>query len=232
VYASAMRFLLSASRRRPKGDLSVEDLVVMLHSLFDGYYIRYALDPDRFTLEKLVDVMWDLTVSMTEPGFLALHEGDAAVRDLLLERTVELVRATGEVPDIARLAKDAGLEPDDVSREFADEEELAGACLEKLCCHALELHSIADQTIEMARWTLKGFLSWIASLVDDYRPLVRAAPDAKVWGELSSCIDMMLLSSSDKLEPLKRREIASRLLGAVRNETPWEPALSMLMDVL
>ena len=74
VYASAMRFLLSASRRRPKGDVSVEDMVVMLHSLFDGYYIRYALDPDRFTLEKLVDVMWDLTVTMTEPGFLALHQ--------------------------------------------------------------------------------------------------------------------------------------------------------------
>ena len=44
-----------------------------------------------------------------------------------------------------------------------------------LCCHALELRSLADHTVELARWTLKGFLSWIASLVDDYRPLVRAA---------------------------------------------------------
>jgi hypothetical protein len=176
--------------------------------------------------------MWDLTTTMTEPGFLALHQDESPVRELLLERTVELVRKTGQVPDLSQLAKDADLEPADVSAEFADMEDLAGACLEKLCCHALELRSLADQTVELARWTLKGFLSWIASLVDDYSPLVRAAPEAKVWGELSSCIDMMLLSSSDKLEPLKRREIASKLVDSVRNGMPWEPALSMLMDVL
>jgi hypothetical protein len=72
----------------------------------------------------------------------------------------------------------------------------------------------------------------MATIVDDYGPLVGAAPEAKIWGELAWSIEMMLLSSSDKLEPIKRKEIAKKLLDAVRNGSMWEPALTMLLDVL
>ncbi len=184
VYASALRFVLSASRRRPKGNHSVEEIVVMLHSLFDGYFIRHALDPDAFPLQDLVDVMWDLTVTMTEPGFLALHEDDSPVRDLLLERTLELAKKNGSLPDLAQLAASTELELPAVWSEFSDEEQLAAACLEKLCRHALELRSLAGQTSDLARWTLKGFLSWIASVVDDYGPLVRASTRGEGLGRV------------------------------------------------
>ena len=43
---------------------------------------------------------------------------------------------------------------------------------------------------------------------------------------------MMLLSSSGKLGPIRRREIANKLLDYVRNGMSWEPALSVLLDVI
>ena len=232
VYASALRFVMSASRRRPKGDYTVEDIVVMLGSLFDGYYMRHALDRDRFPLDGLADVIWDLTVTMTEPGFLAEHDGDAHARDDLVERALAIVKNGGKLPDIAELAALANLDVLAVSNEFSEQEDLAAACLERLCRHTFELRTIAGQTVELARWTLRGFLAWIASLVHDYGSLVSAAPEAKVWGELESSIDMMLLSTSDKLEPVKRREIARKLLDSIRKGSQWEPALEMLLDVL
>jgi len=232
VYASALRFVLSAGRRRPKGDHSVEHIVVMLHSLFDGYYIRHALDPDRYPLDSLVDAIWDLTATMTEPGFLALHDGGSSVRDQLVEQTLELVKKSGDLPPFSQLAAESGIELAIVRGEFADLEMLASACLESLCRHAIELRSLARETVELARWTLRGFLSWIASIVEDYGPLVRVAPDAKIWDELASSLDMMLLSSSDRLGPMRRREIANKLLDYVRNGLSWEPALSVLLDVI
>ncbi len=232
VYTSALRFVLSAGRRRPKGDHSVEEIVVMLHSLFDGYYIRHALDPARYPLESLVDAIWGLTAAMTEPGFLAPNDGGSPVRDQLVELTLELVKKNGELPPLSQLAEESGLGLPSVTSEFPDEEQLVTACLESLCRHAIELRSLAGETVEIARWTIRGFLSWIASIVEDYGPLVRAAPDAKVWDELGSSLDMMLLSSSDKLGPMRRREIANKLLDYVRNGLSWEPALSVLLDVI
>ena len=80
VYATALQFLLSATRRRPKGERTVEEIAVMLHSLFDGYYLRHTLDAARYPLDPVVETLWDLTVVMTEPGFLASGEGSSPLR--------------------------------------------------------------------------------------------------------------------------------------------------------
>jgi hypothetical protein len=79
---------------------------------------------------------------------------------------------------------------------------------------------------------LRGFLGWLELMVREYRPLVEAATDAKVWVELSSLIDMLILSVADSLNPATRKEIAQRLVDAVRNGSDWEPALSVLLNVL
>ena len=104
---------------------------------------------------------------------------------------------------------------------------LSGSALRRSNSRAL-----AAQTNQMACWTLRGFLGWLEFLVREYRPIVKATNDAKVWVELSSLIDMLILSVADSLNPATRKEIAQRLVDAVRNGSDWEPALSVLMNVL
>jgi hypothetical protein len=232
LYASALQFILSATRRRPRGDRTVEDIVVVLHSLFDGYYLRHALDPERFPLDLVVDGLWDLTVMWTEPGFLASDEGSSPLRDDLIWATLQLVRDLNTMPDLSQVARAAHQDLQAVSGEFGNGESLAEACLERLCSQAIELRALADQTKEMASWTLRGFLGWLESVVDEYGPLVRVANDAKVWSELTALIDMLILTVADSLNPLKRNEIARKLIDAVRSGSDWEPALSVLLDVI
>jgi hypothetical protein len=232
LYSSALQFMLSATRRRPKGDRTVGDIVVMLHSLFDGYYLRHTLDAETFPLSLVVDTLWDMTVAMTEPGFLASGEDSSLSRDELVRVTLDLVRDEKLMPELSRVASSSGQELGIVSAEFVDEEELAAACLERLCSQAVELRALANQTKGMACWTLRGFLGWLESLVDEYGPMVKAANDAKIWTELSSLIDMLILSVADSLSPQTRSEIAKRLVDAVRSGSDWEPAVSVLLDVL
>jgi hypothetical protein len=145
---------------------------------------------------------------------------------------LEMVRKNGEIPSVARLATETGQRLSSVALEFASETLLAEACLDQLCRHAVELHQLADSTVGIARWTLRGLLGWLESLVEDYGPLVRAAPHAKVWEELRSSIDMILLSATDQLDGAKRKEIANKLVSAVVCGSEWEPSLTMLLDVL
>jgi hypothetical protein len=219
--------MLSATRRRPRGDRTVEDIIVILHSLYDGYYLRHALDPERFPLDLVVDALWDLTVMWTEPGFLASDEGSSPLRDDLIWATLQVVRDGNTMPDLLQVARAAHQDPQAVSAEFGDGGSLAEACLERLCSQAIELRALADQTKGMASWTLRGFLGWLESLVDEYGPLVRAANDAKVWSELTALIDMLILTVADSLNPSKRNEIARKLIDAVRSGSDWEPALSV-----
>jgi hypothetical protein len=232
LYASALQFMLSATRRRPKGDRTVEDIAVMLHSLYDGYYLRHALDAERYPLAPVVETLWDLTVVMTEPGFLASGEGSSPLRDDLIRVTLDFVSCEKKMPELSDVAIAAGHDMAVVTDEFAGEAELAEACLESLCSQAMKLRALADQTKGMACWTLRGFLGWLESLVAGYGPLVQAASDAKIWTELSSLIDMLILSVADSLNPIARQEIAKRLVDAVRSGSDWQPALSVLLDVL
>jgi hypothetical protein len=232
LYSSALQFMLSATRRRPRGERTVDDIVVMLHSLFDGYYLRHALDPNCYPLALVVDTLWDMTVAMTEPGFLASGEESSPLRDDLIRSTLTLVSNEKQMPALARVASSSRLAMSVVSTEFSSEAQLAEACLESLCSQAIELRALADQTSAMASWTLRGFLTWLESLVSEYGPLVRAADEAKIWTELSALIDMLILSVADSLSGVTRNEIAKRLLDAVRSGSDWEPALSVLLDVL
>jgi len=233
IYSSAMRFIFSVTRRRPKGSRSVEDIVVLMHSMFDGYLIRYALDPVQYPLEALAEAVWDLSIAFTEPGFLALHKNDSPLRDELLQCAMELVRKDGFMPDLADVAAATGYDMAVVSGEFADVDVLAEMCLEKICKHAFELCALADETSAMARSTLKGFMAWLTSRVREYGPLVGAAHHARVWNEMGSILDMMLMSASRRLDPATRKEIAERLLSVARDGTgAWELALSVLLDVL
>jgi hypothetical protein len=232
LYASALQFMLSATRRRPKGERTVEDIVVMLHSLYDGYYLRHTLDPETYPLALVVDALWDLTVVSTEPGFLASGEGSSKARDALILATLEIALNESVMPDLARAASAAGLDDAAISEEFFEISELAEACLERLCAQAVKLRALAAQTNQMACWTLRGFLGWLEFLVQEYRPIVEAATDAKVWVELSSLIDMLILSVADSLSQSTRKEVAQRLVDAVRDGSDWEPALSVLLNVL
>lgn len=236
IYSSAMRFIFSATRRRPRGGRSIEDIVVMMHSLFDGYLIRNALDPELYPMSALVETVWDLTVALTEPGFLATSK-DSPLRDELLHIAMEIVRTEGLMPDLAQVAAAAGEDPAVVFREFRSEDGLADACLERTCRHAAELCYLANETEGMARWTLKGFIAWLASLVGEYGPLVRAAENAKVWGEMGSLVDIMLMAASARdgvpaINTMKRKEISARLVDAVRRGADWSLAVSTLLDML
>ncbi|MFZ0668424.1 MAG: hypothetical protein WAM97_21925 [Acidimicrobiales bacterium] len=236
IYSSAIRFIFSATRRRPKSGRTVEDVVVMMHSMFDGYLIRHSLDPELYPMNALVETVWDLTLSLTEPGFLA--EGpDSPLRDELVQCALELVRKQDLMPDLADLAVATDRDLSVVQAEFGDVDALAEACLERCCRHAAELRSLADETVGMARWTLKGFIAWLASLVQDYGPLVRAAENAKVWDEMSTLVDIMLMSASGHdgtpgINPQKRKEISKRLVDAVRRGVDWSLAVSTLLDML
>lgn len=232
LYASALQFMLSATRRRPKGDRTIEDIVVMLHSLYDGYYLRHTLDREGYPLELVVEALWDLTVVSTEPGFLASGEGGSPVRDALIQATLDIARDEMVMPDLALAASAAGLDPSAVVDHFADAGDLAEACLERLCAQAVKLRALAAQTNQMASWTLRGFLGWLEFMVREYHPIVEVATDAKVWSELISLIEMLILSVADSLNPATRKEIAKRLVDAVRSGSDWEPALSVLLDVL
>jgi hypothetical protein len=236
IYSSAIRFIFSATRRRPKGGRTVEDIVVMMHSLFDGYLIRHSLDSELYPMTALVETVWELTVSLTEPGFLT--EGlDSPLRDELVQCALEIVLKEEVMPDLADVALASGRDVSVVEAEFGDVNALAEACLERSCRHAAELCSLADETAGMARWTLKGFIAWLATLVREYGPLVRAAEDAKVWEEMSALVDIMLMSASGRdgtpgINPLKRKEISTRLVDAVRRGADWSLAVSTLLDML
>jgi hypothetical protein len=232
VYAGALSFVLSATRRRPKAGRSVEDLVVLLHCLFDGYMLRHALDRDKYEITMLVDVMWDLTISFTEPGFLAGRSSASATRDRLIDTTLEIIRNEHVMPDLQAVAGAAGLDIDELRLEFSDVEQLAEACLDMTCSHAIELRAIANEASGMARWTLQGFLMWLSSVVDDYGPLVAAAPSATLWEELASLVDMMLMSAAADLNPVNRKEIARKLVDVVKSGSDWEPALGVLLGAL
>lgn len=229
LYVSGLKFLLSVARRRPKDCYCVEDIVTFLHSAFDGYVIRHLHDPDRYPLAMLVNAMWDASLSMTEPGFLASDDAADRSRDVLIERALWHSEHGNELPPVEDIAVQTAVDPSTALAMFPIQSALANAALDHLFAGMRDLDVIANETSRQALQQLRGFLGWIGEVVDTYTTLVEAAIDAPVWHELRWLIELMLVSAEGGLDAAGREMTANQLLVAARQGTTGRIAWEMVL---
>ncbi|HEV2362004.1 MAG TPA: hypothetical protein VGS21_09910 [Acidimicrobiales bacterium] len=233
LYANALRQILRGSSRRPRPGYSEEDVVVALHSLFDGHMLRHLLDPTAYPLALLVDALWDLAVAMTEPGFLNEAEGEhGSLRADLLRAALAEVRAGRGMPTVLRSAELAGVDAEVAEALFPDTTRLADNCLDFALAGTAELRELAANVRGGGLTTLAELMRVIAEVTDTYRPLVDTLDDARAWYEMRALAARMLDGAGDAIVPVDTAAAADILVrAAVRGgagEQEWRAALAML----
>lgn len=101
VYRDALRFLLRLARRRVRPPWSEADLIAGLRALFDGYFLRALRDPEDYGLERLAEMLWEVALALSEPGFLEVatpSRSPAAVE--MMEVALAEATVTGRLPTI------------------------------------------------------------------------------------------------------------------------------------
>jgi hypothetical protein len=228
VYLAAMRWILRATGRRAKAGYSERDIVVAMHSLFDGYLVRSLVDADRYPMAILVDMTWDLSMSMTEPGILHRSSGDSE-RDRLVACALELARDTSEIPSWAAVAERAGLAGSDERQWFSTHRSLIVACIDAALAHAWELRQVAEAVPQATGPALEALLAAVETVNERYWVLTQATADAPIWREIESLVEQLL----DQLHPegrtLPSRAAAANLLAEVlkgaANGSNWRQLL-------
>lgn len=109
VYREALRFLLRVARRRVRPPWREADLITGLRALFDGYFLRSLRDPEDYPLERLAEMLWEVALALSEPGFLdasASSRAPGAVE--LIELVLAEAKLTGRLPTIEDLTGSSG----------------------------------------------------------------------------------------------------------------------------
>jgi len=214
LYLAAMRWILRATGRRAKAGYTERDIIVAMHSLFDGYLLRSLVDADRYPMERLVDMTWDLSMSMTEPGILHRTSGDSE-RDRLVACALELARGASEFPSWATVAKLAGLEGRHERQWFSTDCSLIVACIDAALAHAWELRQVAEAVPQATEAALETLLAAVETVNDQYRVLTEATGDAPIWREIESLVEQLLDQLNPEGRTLPSRAAAANLLAEV-----------------
>jgi hypothetical protein len=232
LYTSALRLVLRGSLRRARSGYRDEDIVVALHSLYDGYMERHLSDSPAYPIRLLVDMLWDLAVAMTEPGFLQEPGGSDSLRAELLGSLLAAVRVTGAVPTVEEAAADAGIDAKVAKALFPDQDRLAEMCLDFALAGTAELRELAVGVRGTGLATLEALLRSVGEVSDVYRPLVEVSREAAVWGEMRALVERMLAAAGEEICAVDRAAGAEILVRAAMRgsdgETEWKTALEML----
>jgi hypothetical protein len=214
VYLAALRWILRTTGRRAKAGYSERDIVVAMHSLFDGYLVRSLVDSDRYPMATLVDMTWDLSMSLTEPGILHRNSGDDE-RDRLVACALELTRDTSEIPSWDAVATMAGLDGRDERQWFSTDSSLVVACIDAALAHAWELRQVAEAVPQATEAALEALLAAVETVNERYRVLTQATADAPIWREIASLIEQLLDQVNPDTRALPSRAAAANLLTEV-----------------
>jgi len=233
LYLAATRWILRTTGRRAKAGYTERDIVVAMHSLFDGYLVRSLVDADRYPMTRLVDMLWDLSMSMTEPGILRRGSGDSD-RDRLEACALELARHASEVPSWEAVSTRSGLEGRDQRQWFSSDADLIVACIDAALAHAWELRKVAAAVPQATGAALEALLEAVEAVTDEYGVLTRAAPDAPIWREIQSLLEQLLDQLSPEGRPMPSGHAAASLLAlAMRDSVPgsnWRELLSFAIE--
>jgi hypothetical protein len=223
VFASALRILLRMTRRRPRNPYSVEDIVVCLHSLFDGYVMRHLMDEDSYPLQLLVDSLWDMSLSMTERGFiddspLLDPKRVAFVRDVL-ERTSG-DRCPGSRSEEAHAS---GMDVDTVKGWFLSDRALSEEVLDVALAESHDLRTLQAWISDLSPRLFTELLERVEQVATVQSGLVRDNISAPVWEEIRILLEdatsryaRNLYESIDDTVMRRIRSHASQALDAAR----------------
>ncbi len=233
VFLAATRTLLRLTGRRPKAGYSERDIVVAMHSLFDGYLLRSMVDAERYPMEPLVAMTWDLSMSMTEPGILSRSSGDPD-RDRVVACALELARDTSEIPTWAAVAHRAGLEGRDEHQYFPTRSGLVVACIDAALAQAWELRQVAQAVPRATEAALEALLEAVETVNDRYGVLTRATADAPIWREIESLVEQLL----DQLNPESRvlasgaaaKTLLAEVMKGIGPENNWRQLLKFAIE--
>jgi hypothetical protein len=232
LYTHALRLVLRGSLRRARSGYRDEDIVVALHSLYDGYMERHLSDPETYPIRLLVDMLWDLAVAMTEPGFLQEPGGSDSLRAELLGASLAVVRLTGAVPTVEDAAAAAGIGAKVARALFPDQDRLAETCLDFALAGTAELRELAVGVRGTGLATLEALLRSVGEVADVYRPLVELSREGAVWGEMRALVERMLAAAGQEICAVDKPAAAAILVRAAAagsdGENEWKTALEML----
>lgn len=229
LYASGLKFLLALTERRPKEGYDVEGIVVLLHSAFDGYALRHLHDPDRYPLSLLTDALWDITASLTEPGFLATEPCNNE-RNRLISSFLALCIRSGDPTDINKVADLADVDPTKAENLFPDAKLLANASIAHLLAGMRELGPVTTATAGESFRQLSGLLDWVSSVADEHAAVVAMVPDAAIWQEVRWLVELILVSTGADLDAIQREATAEQLVTAARQGDAGRIALEMVLN--
>lgn len=233
LYLAATRWILRSTGRRAKAGYSERDIVVAMHSLFDGYLVRSLVDAERYPMARLIDMTWDLSMSLTEPGILHRSSGDPD-RDRLVACALELARDMSEIPSWTAVAKLAGLEGRDERQWFPTRSGLVVACIDAALAHAWELRQVAEAVPQATEAALEALLEAVETVNDQYGVLTRATADAPIWREIESLVEQLLDQLSPEGRALPSRAAAVTLLAEVMKgavpENNWRQLLMFAIE--
>jgi len=105
VQSAGLRLLLSAAGRRPLPGFDEERIVCALQCLFDGYLARFTMDAVAWPMSELVEVAWELAMSLTEPADDAQGDGSDPSTSPAGAATTDTTSTLGDVPDLRRLVR-------------------------------------------------------------------------------------------------------------------------------
>lgn len=206
--------------------------MVALHSLYDGYMERHLTDPETYPIRLLVDMLWDLAVAMTEPGFLQEPGGSDSLRAELLGALLAAVRVTGTVATVEQAAADAGIDAKVARALFPDRDRLAETCLDFALAGTAELRELAVGVRGTGLATLEALLRSVGEVSDVYRPLGELSREGAVWGEMRALVERMLAAAGEEICAVDKAAGAEILVRAAMRgsdgESKWKTALEML----
>jgi hypothetical protein len=232
IYENALRLVLRGSQRRAKRGYSDRDIVVALHSTYDGYILRHLLDPEAYPIRLVVDVLWDLAVAMTEPGFLGRVGDSGSLGEELLAGVLSMVRTKDVVPSLDDVAAAIGIDPKVAKALFPDPDQLAETCLDVALAATTELRELAVGVRGTGLTILADLLRSLGEVADLYRPLVDRVPEAPAWREVSALVAQVLDAAGEEICSVDTTTAANLLVrAAVRGreaETEWQTAIEML----
>ena len=185
LYLVAFRWILRTTGRRARAGYSERDIVIAMQSLFDGFMTRRFVDPDNHSVDTLVDTVWDLAMSMTENGRAPTGEVETCLEHYL-ETALRASQKQNRPPsldDPLFILPPAG----DVQLPvFANDSELAAACLDMLLLPAWEVCTFALSVKEASDDALTHMLEVVESVGQDFPALVLSSPSAPIWEQIQS----------------------------------------------
>jgi hypothetical protein len=232
VYVHALRLMLRGTARRVKVGYTEADVVYAMHSLYDGYILRHLMDPDAYPLRRMVDMLWDLAVGLTEPGFLQESGESDTLRHDLLRAMLGAVRDERAVPALDEVANAIGVDPKVARALFPDESKLAETCIDFALAGTSELRDLAVGVRGIGIATLEEVLRSVTEVCEVYRPLVEGVPDAPVWGEMRSLAVRMLEAAGDEILGVDAPTVADILIRAATRGNAGEREWTMALELL